>query len=176
MIPVRVCDEDRRQVGEARGVGAKRLVRGARRIGPRAGVDRDEVAPVGRDDEGVLGELESREEVDPTGDDLRDLPRRECVAGGGILREWGRERDRLLGVAFADEAAELLGLRSMAGAPMEVGEADIDLSHPTRMRRFLGIREAPLEILERDVAPPEERRHASRDHPTDPPDDEDLSL
>ena len=64
MVPMRVGHEHRGQGRQLRHSCAHRGKRLARGDGRCAGVDGDQLAPVGRDDEVVLGEIEARHHVD----------------------------------------------------------------------------------------------------------------
>src|SRR5258706_4187632 len=151
VVPVCVRDENRRQGRQLGKCRAQRLVRLARRIGPGACIDTDQLAAVVRDDEVVLGELEARQRVHPARHDFGDAPRGECVPGDGILAEWRDQRDRLRGCLLAFEYRYLIA----------------HFRQPPGIRCTLGMLQAPLQVLRGAIALPEEtsklRAHSPRD-------------
>src|SRR5437773_12383013 len=86
VVPVGMGEKDRRQSRQAGCMRLQRFVSRLGRIGPRAGVDADQLMAVFGDDKVIFRELEAGENIDAARNDCGDSSRREGMPGSRILR------------------------------------------------------------------------------------------
>ena len=133
-------------------------MRFARRVGAAAGVDADQLAPVGRNDEVVFGELESRHHIDDSRHRFADAARREGMAVHRVGGERRREDGRLVGSLVSAERLVALRLARIAARAVHCRELKVDLAQPAGVGRPVGMLNAPGEVGERGVALAEQAR------------------
>src|SRR5690349_12992537 len=99
-------DEDGGQLRQTRSVGAQRFVGGFCGIG--AGSRSYQLSPIVGNDEIVFRELETRESIHPTRNDLRNEARRKSVPRQRVFRKRRRKDNRFVEILVAALAEVIL--------------------------------------------------------------------
>src|SRR5215813_6897161 len=101
MVPVCVGNEDCGQRRQPGGVCSQGFVSGFRELRTRSCINPDQFTPVFGHHKIILGELETSECVDTTGNDFHNPPWKKSVPGCLALRERGEQHNRLVKVLVA---------------------------------------------------------------------------
>ena len=121
-------------------------------VGPGAGINRDQFPPVRGDDEVVLCEFETGQDIHHARHDFADAAWRERVSRGGIFRKRGGERGGLgLGVEATERLITPRGI-VLASLAVQGCQVEVHLAQPSRVRGLVGMREAPGQILHPNAA------------------------
>src|SRR5712692_2416557 len=143
VVPVGVCNEDRRQFRQTGRIPSQRFVGGLGGVRPRTGVDADQLSPIVRDDEIVFRELETGERVYPARHDLGNAPRRKSMPGQNVLRKRSAKRNWPIKVRVAASPHIVLCLDLLSVSEGQLSEVVVDFPQPPCLWRFVNVLHAP---------------------------------